>query len=298
MNWLIIYAKKNSDQQEILGSFFKKQKIPSKVFLYENDEDFSPENFTKKIKGFSHFIFLDEKVPSKNALFAWGWLLASASPVFAMKNSWTDGVKKAGELKAFDNFEKLFSFLEKNISCIALEAKKKEAWKKLFDSGNPFTGDALSVHVKKDNRDFVQTYIDAGMSLNERDGDGTPMLNVAIRAEQVDEVKWMLSHDIDLDAVSKDRGYSALMDCVWKKNLELTKILLEKGVNLDFVSSDNQSALVLAVGEGNADLVKALSDAGANPDKADALGMTAWTYAKLFKRQDLLSIMEKNHHGQ
>ncbi|MBR5965556.1 MAG: ankyrin repeat domain-containing protein, partial [Treponema sp.] len=165
-------------------------------------------------------------------------------------------------------------------------------------SGNPFTGDALSIHVAKDNRQIVQTYIDAGMSLNERTEAGVPMLNVAIRAEQVDEVKWMLEQDIDLNAVSNDRGYSALMDCVWKKNLELTKILVEKKVNLDFVSSDNQSALTLAVGAGNAEMVKVLSDAGASPDKFDALGMSAWTYAKLFKRQDLLAIMEKNHHGQ
>ena len=298
MNWLILYTKKRSEQASELKAFFKRNKISAKSFLIEKDADLSPAAIPSKIKLYTHCVFLDDKAPAKNAAFAWGVALGQGLCVYAIKSEWTAAAKKCGALKDFDSFERLTAFLENNINGIALEAKKKEAWKKLFDGGNPFTGNALSVHVAKDNREIVQTYIDAGMSLNERTEEGVPMLNVAIRAEKVDEVKWMLEQNIDLNAVSKDRGYSALMDCVWKKNLELAKILVEKKVNLDFVSSDNQSALTLAVGAGNAEMVQLLSDAGASPDKFDALGMSAWTYAKLFKRQDLLAIMEKNHHGQ
>jgi hypothetical protein len=298
MNWLIVYTGKNSSKNDELKQFFKKNKIKAKSFLYEKDTELSVNTLPSMLKGVSHCVILDGKAPAKNASFAWGYLLGAGVLVYALKDDFTASAKKCGQLKDFDSFEKLFGYISKNIASIALEDKKKAAWAKLFDTGNPFTGDALSVHVKKDNRDVVQTYLDAGMSLNERDAEGTPMLNVAIRAEQIEEVKWMLEHDIDLNAVSKDRGYSALMDCVWKKNLELAKILVAKKANLDFVSADNQSALALAVGEGNADMVKLLSDAGANPDKFDALGMSPWTYAKLFKRQDLLSLMEKNHHGQ
>lgn len=298
MNWLIVYTPKNEEDCSELRGFFKRNKISVKTALLEKDADFLPSGTASKLKLYSHCAILADKVPGKNEAFAWGLALGLGLDVYAVKSEWTAQAKKCGALKDFESFDRLLAFLENNISALDLECKKKSAWKKLFDSGNPFTGDALSVHVKKDNRDIVQTYIDAGMSLNERDAEGVPMLNIAIRAEQVEEVKWMLGQNVDLDAVSKDRGYSALMDCVWKKNLELAKILVEKGVNLDFVSSDNQSALTLAVGEGNAEMVKMLSDAGASPDKFDALGMSAWTYAKLFKRQDLLSLMEKNHHGQ
>ena len=298
MNWLIVYTEKNSSKNDELKQFFKKNKVKAKSLLFEKDADLSADSLASQLKGATHCVFLDAKAPAKNASFAWGLILGRGLDVYALKNEFTALAKKCGSLKEYDSFERLMAFLQKNIQTIALEAKKKEAWKKLFDSGNPFTGDSLAIHVQKDNRQIVQTYIDAGMSLNERTSSGVPMLNVAIRAEQVDEVKWMLEQDVDLDAVSGDRGYSALMDCVWKKNLELTKILVSKKVNLDFVSSDNQSALTLAVGEGKAEMVKVLSDAGASPDKFDALGMSAWTYAKLFKRQDLLEIMEKNHHGQ
>lgn len=298
MNWLIVYTPKNEDNCSELKGFFKRNKIPAKTALLEKDDAFLPSGTSSKLKLYSHCVILSDKAPAKNEAFAWGLALGLGLNVYAVKSDWTALAQKCGALKSFESFDRLLAFLENNISGIALEDKKKVAWKKLFDTGNPFTGDALSIHVKKDNREIVQTYLDAGMSLNERDAEGVPMLNVAIRAEQVDEVKWMLEQDVDLNAVSNDRGYSALMDCVWKKNLELTKILVGKGVNLDFVSSDNQSALTLAVGAGNADMVKVLSDAGASPDKFDALGMSAWTYAKLFKRQDLLALMEKNHHGQ
>jgi hypothetical protein len=186
--------------------------------------------------------------------------------------------------------------LEKNLRSIEKEDTKRRAYKKLFDTGNPFTGDSLAIHVTKDNREIIQNYMDAGMSLNERTSTGTPMLNVAIRAEQESLVEWMLTQDIDLDAVSKDRGYSALMDCVWKKNLGLARILISRGVNLDFVSNDNQSALVLAVGEGSVELVRILAEAGADPDKSDALGMSAYSYAKLFHNEEILKILEKYHH--
>ena len=298
MNWLILCAPKYAEQGADLKALLKRNKISAKTFTIEKDAELLPDALPAKIKLYSHCVFLDPKAPAKNAAFAWGLALGQGLCVYALKNEWTASAKKCGSLKDFESYERLTAFLQNNIQAIAQEAKKKESWKKLFDSGNPFTGDALSIHVAKDNRQIVQTYIDAGMSLNERTEAGVPMLNVAIRAEQVDEVKWMLEQDIDLNAVSNDRGYSALMDCVWKKNLELTKILVEKKVNLDFVSSDNQSALTLAVGAGNAEMVKVLSDAGASPDKFDALGMSAWTYAKLFKRQDLLALMEKNHHGQ
>lgn len=255
------------------------------------------DSIPQKLKGISHAVLLDEKPSGKNTLFGLGVLLGSGIPVYALKGEFSSEAKKCGALKEFDGFEKLSAFFEKNISAIAADEKQREAYQKLFEGGNPYTGDAMAIHVEKDHRDVIQTYIDAGLDLNTRTSTGTPMLNVAIRAEQVDLVKWMLEdRSVNLDAVSKDRGYSALMDCVWKKNVELTKILIGRGVNLNFVSTDNQSALILAVGQGNATMVTLLTEAGADVDKADALGMSAYTYAKLFKRDDLVSVLEKYHH--
>lgn len=296
MNFLIIYGAENLAQKNILVDFLTEKKIASSAFLLSENSPVQLDSVPSKLEGITHCAILDKNLLGKNFSFALGFALGKEMCVYALKTGMIKNAEGFKNLRSFGTFEEFDSFIRKNIDKIVAEDVKRRAWKKLFESGNPFMPDSFAIHVEKDNREIVQTYIDAGMSLNERTSLGTPMLNVAIRAEQVDEVKWILQHEIDLDAVSKDRGYSALMDCVWKKNLELAKILVEKGVNLDFTSTDGQSALVLAVGEGNVKMVKLLAEAGANPDKADALGMSAYGYAKLFKRDDIVQILEKYHH--
>lgn len=296
MNFLIIYGAENSAQKDSLADFLAENKISSSAFLLSENSPVLLDAVPSKLDGITHCAILDKNSLGKNFSFTLGFALGQGICVYALKTGAIKNSEGFKNLCRFDSFEEFDSFIRENIGKIVAEDVRRRAWKKLFDSGNPFTPDSLAIHVEKDNREIVRTYIDAGMSLNERTSLGTPMLNVAIRAEQVDEVKWILEHEIDLDAVSKDRGYSALMDCVWKKNLELAKILVEKGVNLDFTSTDGQSALVLAVGEGNAKMVELLAQAGANPDNADALGMSAYAYAKLFKRDDLVQILEKYRH--
>lgn len=296
MNFLILYGAEHSAQKDILVDFLAERKIASSTLVLSKDSPVRLDSVPSQFEGVTHCAILDKHSFGKNVSFALGFALGRGMCVYALKTGMMKNPCGFENVRRFDTFEELDSFLKTNIETIVAEDIKKRAWKKLFDSGNPFIPDSFAIHVEKDNREIVQTYIDAGMSLNERTSLGTPMLNVAIRAEQVDEVKWILQHEIDLDAVSKDRGYSALMDCVWKKNLELAKILVDKGVNLDFTSTDGQSALVLAVGEGNVKMVELLAEAGADPDKSDALGMSAYGYAKLFKREDLVHILEKYHH--
>ena len=296
MNFLIIYGAENVSQKNTLVDFLAEKKIPSREFLISEDSPFRMDGVPSMLDEITHCAVLDKKIFEKKFSFVLGFALGKEICVYALKTGRIEKTEDFGNLRSFGAFDELDSFLKKNIEKIAAEDLKKRAWKKLFDGGNPFMPDSFAIHVEKDNREIVQTYLDAGMSLNERTSLGTPMLNVAIRAEQVDEVKWILQHEIDLDAVSKDRGYSALMDCVWKKNLELAEILVKKGVNLNFTSTDGQSALMLAVGEGNVKMVELLADAGAEPDKADALGMSAYGYAKLFKREDIVKILEKYHN--
>ena len=297
MTFLIIHAQKFSAQKDILVKFFKSKKISCRIFPLTKDSELPLNSIPQKFKGITHAVLLDELPKGQNTLFALGLLLGMGIKTYALKSAFASSVKNCGALKEFAGFEKLSAFLEKNIASIAADEKQRAAYEKLFETGNPYTGDSMALHVEKDRREIIQTYIDAGLDLNTRTSTGTPMLNVAIRAEQVELVKWMLEDkSLNLDAVSKDRGYSALMDCVWKKNIELTKILIGRGVNLNFVSTDNQSALVLAVGEGNAAMVTLLAEAGADVDKTDALGMSALTYARLFKRDDLVAVLEKYHH--
>ena len=108
-------------------------------------------------------------------------------------------------------------------------------------------------------------------------------------------VDWILNQNVDINAVSNDRGYSAVMDAVWKTNFELTKILIERGANLNFIGTDGQSVLVLAVGTGKFEICQLLAESGADPDIKDQMGMSAYEYAKLFDKKDILEVLQKYH---
>ena len=136
-------------------------------------------------------------------------------------------------------------------------------------------------------------FLEAGMDVNSRDSNGTPMICIAARSDKVERIKWLLDNGADINAVSKDRGYSATMDAVWKNNEDAVKALVTRGANLNFISRDGQSVLVLAVGTGNAKVVEILAKYGADPDIKDQMGMSARQYAVLFKKPAMVESFEK-----
>ena len=130
------------------------------------------------------------------------------------------------------------------------------------------------------------------------DKDGTPMLNIACRSDNLSAVKWLLNHGAELNGVSKDRGYTAIMDAVWRGNEDITKFLIRKGAELNTISKEGQTMLILAVGADKTEIVRMLAENGADPDIQDGMGMSAYGYAQLFKKEEILSILEKYHKEQ
>ena len=74
------------------------------------------------------------------------------------------------------------------------------------------------------------------MSVNVRDAAGTPMLCIAARSGRKDMIEWLVDRGAEIDAISQDRGYSAVMDAVWKSSLDIVDKLIKLGANLNFVS--------------------------------------------------------------
>ncbi len=62
--------------------------------------------------------------------------------------------------------------------------------------------------------------------------------------------------------------------------------------DLNTVSNDGQPPLVLAVGSGNADICRILAENGADPSTKDHMGMSAYGYAKLFEKKEIIKILE------
>ena len=196
---------------------------------------------------------------------------------------------------ACKNAEDLFNNLKKKYNKIADDASMRLAKKKLLDRGIPYTADCFGTYIAKNKPEVVHEFLAAGMSINSRDDLGTPMLNIACRNDNFEFVEMMLDLGAELNAVSEDRGYTAVMDAVWRGNEKITKYLISKGADLNTINKEGQNNLILAVGANRESLVKLLAENGADPDVKDMMGMSAYNYAVLFKKQRLIDILEPYH---
>ena len=191
--------------------------------------------------------------------------------------------------------EDLINTLSKKSNKIADEASMRLSRKKLLDRGIPYTSDCFGTYIAKNKPEVVHEFLEAGMSINARDDLGTPMLNIACRNDNFDFVQMIFELGADINAVSEDRGYTAVMDAVWRGNEKITKYLISKGANLNTINKEGQNNLILAVGANRESLVKLLVENGADPDVKDMMGMSAYNYAVLFKKQKLVEILEPYH---
>ncbi|MBQ5473084.1 MAG: ankyrin repeat domain-containing protein, partial [Treponema sp.] len=82
---------------------------------------------------------------------------------------------------------------------------------------------------------------------------------------------------------------------VWRKNTEITKLLIDKGADVNIINKEGQTMIILSVGADNVEISRMLCEAGADVDIQDQMGMSAYGYASLFKKQALLEVLEKYH---
>ena len=300
MKWLIITNEDNLDFQkefsEILSSYDKKNKL---TFC-----DFNCENIKKALKkceDFASCFFLlkkDSDFSEKNAfLFCTllGFFEAKNITVFSNLIYINENKLFEKNIIKFSDFEDLPAVLTKNYKKISENAVKRIAKNKLLERGIPFTSDCFATYIAKNKIEVVNEFLEAGMSINEKDDAGVPMLNIACRNDNFDFVKMFLELGANIDAVSDDRGYTAVMDAVWRGNEKITKFLIEKGADLNTISKEGQSNLVLAVGAGRENIVKLLAENGSDCDVKDMMGMSAYNYAVLFKKTRIADILKPFH---
>lgn len=199
---------------------------------------------------------------------------------------------------SYKNFESLNKEISSEYVYILNRAKKHDAFKSLINAGIPFTIDCFADYISKGKFEICRLFLTAGMDINSRDNRGTPMLNIAVRTDNEEIVSWMVDNGARINVMSEDRGYTPVMDAVWRGNKEITQFLIEHGADLNTICKEGQSNLVIAVGSGKTQIVKLLADNGADPDIKDAMGMSAYEYSVLFKKDDITKILFPYHKIQ
>ena len=303
MNWLVISHDMQDEKIRAVEDFLygKNGTEPYEIFLKDPMDSEGLYDCMKHTLQSTHCRGLDcdRLVNQPDFVFLLGVLTGKRVQTFIQGNREkagrfsdldTDG---QGLFKCFDDMEGLLGHLESKFPDFERYEYEHNSLIQLFTMGIPFTADSFAHYLEKDVVDVYRLFIHAGMVVNARTSEGVPMLSVAARNDHMDQIEWLLSLGADIDAISGDRGYSAVMDAVWRKNFKITEYLIKKGADLSIVSTDGQPILVLAVGNGNEKIVRLLLENGADPDIKDSMGMSARQYANLFKKPGMVELMGK-----
>jgi hypothetical protein len=210
-----------------------------------------------------------------------GYGAAAVPPVFA------DRIVVLREDAEFEDY------LERESPVWVDEARKRKARGVLLDLGIPVTDKSYENCIRERNLHGVTLFLEAGFSSDARDAQGVPAICLAVRSGDRDIVNTLLKAGADVNAVSKDRGSSALIDSAMGQFLDIGADLLAAGADVNVKSKDGQSALIFAVGLNDKGFTEMLLKAGANPDESDALGVSARKYAILFNKSNIKELFDK-----
>ncbi len=291
MNWLLIASDEEKSAQvcESLNKLF-----PEAVVYQSGVEKKEVRALYEILSEITGLILISDKISSGCELIV-GYLCGNKVPVLTNAAIDSEVLDCFETLNCVSDVDAILAYLKKNKKKISREVQKREALNYLFEKGIPYTPDHFSKYIEKGNLDICECYLAAGMDVNSRDKDGTPMLNIAVRNDNTKLVEWLLKNGAELNPVSEDRGYTPLMDAVWRKNTEITKLLIDKGADVNIINKEGQTMIILSVGADNVEISRMLCEAGADVDIQDQMGMSAYGYASLFKKQALLEVLEKYH---
>ncbi len=115
------------------------------------------------------------------------------------------------------------------------------------------------------------------VSIISEDGDGiigvTSLMNAAIN-DDVEAVKFFAKSGISVVNQKNVGGATALHIAARRGNLEICKILVESGANVNIADNEGWTPLMRAALAKNADLIKFLINQGSNPKKMNLVGET------------------------
>lgn len=299
MKWLLITD--NNDLETTIGETLKSKDSTNELIRSAINKD-SLSIVLKDLKTFAGCLLfsnqnadftIDEKFILSNLA---GILLSNEVPVLS-------NIAFLSEINLIQNEmfhicedeNAFFAGIDSHYEYIATFSSRRICKNSLLDKGIPFTPDCFANYIAKNKEVIINEFLSAGMGVNVRDDTGTPMLNIACRNDNYEIVEQLLDLGAELNAISEDRGYTAVMDAIWRGNEKITKYLISKGADLNTINKEGQTNLILAVGADRLNLVKLLAENGADPDVKDMMGMSAYNYATLFRKEKMVEILKPYH---
>jgi len=195
-------------------------------------------------------------------------------------------------LKTEDSLEEYFSAESEAFDKWQTASEIIKARDALLQMGIPVNGESLAICAGESGIQEVSLFLSAGFSPDTRNKAGVPLLNIAARKGNREILEHLIQAGAHLNHQSDDRGTTALVDSVMRKQHGIMDVLINAGADLDIKSKDGQTALIVAVGAGDERMVEALLKAGADPDISDNMGVSARKYAALFHKSSVTTLFD------
>mmetsp|Transcript_27879 Transcript_27879/g.45551 ORF Transcript_27879/g.45551 Transcript_27879/m.45551 type:complete len:847 (-) Transcript_27879:50-2590(-) len=155
--------------------------------------------------------------------------------------------------------------------------------------------DALLSAVSKNEGAVAAALIQAGADPNQPfvddEGRAHNLLMDAIVVQNEEFAALLIEKGADVGYVDEESGLTTLIQAAHRGQLEIAKLLLEKGVNVNAATTEGVTALVAACSEGHEELAAALLGGGADVNHRDQQGTSALMAAAVAGHLDLLQAL-------
>ena len=133
----------------------------------------------------------------------------------------------------------------------------------LFVTHSAFAQNA-EIHKAAYNGDInkVRELLQKGVKPDERDSFGGTALHAAMFQKNMQIVKLLLQNGFNINAQGTQNGYTPLHDAVWANNLEAAKLLLDEGAKTNLKGKDGLTPFGKAKNEGKTEIVKYFESRG------------------------------------
>lgn len=115
----------------------------------------------------------------------------------------------------------------------------------------------------------------------------------AIRKEDLISVKQILDKDRSLLNQIDERGSTPLLLASYLGFEEMTDYLLSLRPDLDVQDASGNTALMGVCFKGHTEIARKLLQAGVNPNLKNTMGDTAISFAKMFQKDEIVTLLEE-----
>src|SRR5690606_23281621 len=97
--------------------------------------------------------------------------------------------------------------------------------------------------------------------------------------------------------LDRESGETALTMAAGRNNADIVDRLLKAGADPNQANKQYETALIKAVSNTNRGMIRTLMDAGADPEWQDFTGHSATWYAEAKRRQDIVNMLRDGPKG-